>query len=177
MGNHGCVALSVPPGGLRDGQVRPRTAQLVGASDWYVVEEGRFDFVGRGEVSEADLLAVGREIPGGVFVCVRQPKPLEEVLGERRIGTRRLRLAARMRRAPAPRLRWVARGARVAVLPGGRLVFVDGEHLFKEGEKVPLPWTSPAVSLVVLRPRALYRVMREVAGRDGPKVAGTIFKP
>lgn len=142
-----------------------------------MVAAGRFDFVGRGEVSEADLRAVGAELPDGAFVCVRQPKPVEEVLGATRLGTRRLRLAASLRRRGSPRLRWVARGARVAVLPGGRVVWVDGERLFDEGEMVPLPWTSPGVSLVVVRPDAVYRVLREVVGPGGPKQAATAVDP
>ena len=167
--------MPVPPGGLVDGQRRLRTSQVVGRCDWYVIEAGRFDFVGHGEVSEADLRAVGEEIPGGAFVCVRLPRPVEEVLGESRIGTRRLRLSARLRRSGAPRLKWVARGARVAVLPGGRIVWVDGEHLFEEGERLLLPWTSPTISLVVVRPAVVYRCLRQVVGPAGPTRAASIL--
>jgi hypothetical protein len=50
-------------------------------------------------------------------------------------------------------------------------VWVDGERLFKPGEPVPLPWTSPEVSLVVVRPPALRKAMKATLGRDGPSRA------
>ncbi len=162
------------PGGLVDGQSRARCLQVVGACDWYVVEAGRFDFVGNGEVSEEDLGLVGRELADGAFVCVRQPRPIEEVLGDGKLGTRRLRFASKLRSPGRPRLRWVARGARVAVLPGRGAVWVDGEHLFEDGEEVSLPWTSPLVSLAVIRPPVLYKELRRAVGPNGPGRAFSI---
>jgi len=111
--------MILPPGGLVDGQRRGRVVQLVAAADWYLAEQGRFDFVGRGDVSEADLRAVNRELPGAVFACVWRPKPIEELLPPGRAFTsRRLAKASKAAGAVRPKLEWVAKGARIAVLPG-----------------------------------------------------------
>lgn len=166
-------AVKPAPGGLVDLQRRPRPRHVVGGAHWYVVEPGRFDFVGEGDVSEADLLAVAAELGGraAVFVCVAQPKLAEDVLGRHSWGLRRLRWADRLKKPLAPRLAWVARGARVAVLPERGPVWVDGERLFSPGELVPLPWTDPLVSLVVVRPGEVLSAMRQAVGPAGPRRA------
>ena len=154
-----------------DLQRRARTIQLAAKADWYLIKSGRFDLVGSGDVSAEDLRAVHRELGArGVFVCVAKPKPLEEVLAQK-WGTKRI---TRSSRAPAPigpKLRWVALGARVAVLPDLGTVWVDDEHLFKAGDTVPLPWTEPPVALVVVRPSTVLEAMRVVLGPNGPKRA------
>jgi hypothetical protein len=138
---------------------------------WYVVAAGRFEYVGQGDVSEADMRAVGRELREGIFVAVGQPKTAEDVLGTRAWGLRRLRWADKLRRPISPKLAWVAKGARIAVLPEMGTVWVDGERLFTPGEPVPLPWTSPEVALVVLRPSALLKAMEAILGPAGPRRA------
>ena len=40
-----------------------RALQIVGGADWYIAEKGRFDFVGRGDISEADMRAVHQSCP------------------------------------------------------------------------------------------------------------------
>jgi hypothetical protein len=162
-----------PPGGLANGQRRARAVQLVAGADWYVAEKERFDFVGRGDVSEADLRSVQRELPEAIFVCVWRPRPVEELLPPgRSLGTRRIAKAMRSAGAVRPKLQWVAKGARVAVLPGVGVRFVDGERFYVAGETVPLPWTSPRIEMVVMRSAELSRAMREVIGPDGPYRAG-----
>jgi hypothetical protein len=164
--------VTEPPGGLLDRQRRPRAIRLVGAADWYLLASGRFDLVGSGDVSEADLRAVRRDLGSkGVFVCVAKPQPLEKFLGRVPWGTRRISRSSQVRTPTRPKLRWVAEGARLAVLPEVGTVWVDGEHLFAEGEPVPLPWTEPLVELAVVRPPAIYAAMKAVVGADGPKRA------
>ncbi|MGH9292759.1 MAG: hypothetical protein ACRDZ6_08310, partial [Acidimicrobiales bacterium] len=110
--------MNLVPGGLVDSQRRLRPLQVTPATDWYVVEPGRFDYVGAGELSEADLRAVRADLPAGVFVAVRHAKAIEEVLEPTKFGSfgmRRLALAAKVRDPDHPKLGWVARGARVAV--------------------------------------------------------------
>jgi hypothetical protein len=68
-------------------------------------------------------------------------------------------------------MRWVARGARVAVLPSSGPVWVDDEHLFAAGETVPLPWTQPLVEMVVVRPKTVLAALRAVIGPGGPRRA------
>jgi hypothetical protein len=161
-----------PPGGLLDQQRRPKAIRLVGKADWYLVVAGRFDQVGSGDVSEADLRSVHRELGSqGVFVCVAKPPPLEQFLPKRPWGTRRISRAFQQATPIYPKLRWVARGARLAVLPERGTVWVDGEHLFAVGEPVPLAWTEPLVELVVVRPPTVYAAMKAVVGVKGPKRA------
>jgi hypothetical protein len=161
-----------PPGGLLDRQRRPRVIRLVGGADWYLVGPGRFDLVGSGDVSEADLRAVRRDLGGGaLFVCVAKPQPLEKFLGKVPWGTRRIARSSNANTPTRPKLRWVAEGARLAVLPELGTVWVDGEHLFTVGEPVPLPWTEPLVELAVVRPPAVYAAMKAIVGADGPKRA------
>jgi len=164
--------LTTPPGGLLDQQRRPRAWQLGGNLDWYLVSAGRFQRVGSGDVSEADLGAVHRELgDGAVFVCVAKPTPLETYLPKSRTAPRRMERSSRQNQRRQPKLRWVARGARLAVLPGLGTVWVDDEHLFKAGETVPLPWTDPPVALVVVRPATVFAAMRAVLGAKGPRRA------
>jgi hypothetical protein len=101
--------------------------------------------------------------------------PLEKILGKSTWGTRRLARSSKLTVPTHPKLAWVARGARVAVLPGLGTVWVDDEHLFKAGERVPLPWTSPAIELVVVRPAAVRLAMKAAIGHDGPKRATLPF--
>jgi len=158
-----------PPAGLLDQQRRAKPIRLAAGADWYLVERGCFDLVGSGDVSEADLRAVGRELgDSGVFVCVVKPKPIEEILGRRAWGTRRIRRAAERQVATPPKLRWVAQGARLAVLPGRGTVWVDTERLFAVDEPVPLPWTEPPVELVVVRPATVLAAMKVIVGPGGP---------
>ena len=158
-----------PPGGLSDQQHRPRPLRLGENLDWYVVSAGRFERVGSGDVSDEDLRSVARELGDtAVFVCVAKPVPLEAYLSKAQLGTRRITRSSRAKVRSSPKLRWVATGARLAVLPGRGTVWVDDEHLFKVGEAVPLPWTDPPVELVVVRPAAVYAAMRVALGRDGP---------
>ncbi len=165
--------MTPAPGGLLDGQRRPRAVQLVAGADWYVVEAGRFDLVGRGDVSEADLRAVHRELPGAIFVCVWRPRPLEDVLPPSRpFISRRIAKASKAAGTLHPKLQWVARGARVAVLPGLGVRWVDGERFYKSGDSVPLPWTNPRIEMTVMRPAELNRAMREAIGPEGPSRAG-----
>ncbi len=162
----------MPPAGLLDRQRRAKAIRLATRADWYVVTEGRFDLVGSGDVSEADLRAVGRELgDAGVFVCVVKPKPIEEILGRKTWGTRRIRRSVEDKATAPPKLRWVAQGARLAVLPGRGTVWVDNEHLFTVDEPVPLPWTDPLVELVVVRPATVLAAMKAIVGRNGPERA------
>lgn len=164
--------LTSPPGGLLDQQRRPRPLQLAGNLDWYLVSAGRFQRVGSGDVSEADLGAVHRELgAGAVFVCVAKPAPLEAYLPKSRTATKRISRSSRQSQLQQPKLRWVARGARLAVLPDLGAVWVDDEHLFKAGETVPLPWTDPPVALVVVRPATVFAAMKAVLGTKGPRRA------
>lgn len=167
--------VRAPPGGLTDGQRRPRALRLAGGVDWYLAESGRFDFVGSGDVSLEDALSVRAELgagSGAVFVCVARPRAIEDVLGgESKWGLRRLTWSRRLHAEVAPKLASVARGARLALLPGDDLVWVDGERLFRPGELVPLPWTDPPVSLRVVRPRNVLAALRRAVGPDGPRRA------
>jgi hypothetical protein len=169
--------MITPPGGMLDNQRRARVIRLVGMADWYLVTPGLFDMVGSGDVSDADLRAVYRELgEGGVFVCVGKPKPVEVVLGRRGDwGTKRITQSTRRSAPIRPKLRWVAQGARVAVLPELGPVWVDGERLFDVGERVPLPWTVPDVAMFVVRPATVLQAMRKVVGSGGPKRAGLPF--
>jgi len=160
------------PGSLLEGQRRPRATRLAGKVDWYVVARGRFELVGYGDVSDADLRSVHRELAdSGVFVCVAKPLPLETYLPKANLGTKRITRSSRLKTPTHPKLRWVAKGARLAVLPDEGTVWVDDEHLFKVGEVVPLPWTDPRVELAVVRPAKVYAVMKAVLGPNGPKRA------
>jgi hypothetical protein len=160
------------PGCLLEGQRRPKAIRLAGRVDWYLVTEGRFELVGSGDVSDADLRSVHGELGGtGVFVCVAKPVPLETYLPKANLGTKRITRSSKLKVPTYPKLRWVAKGARLAVLPDMGTVWVDGEHLFKAGEAVPLPWTEPLVELIVVRPAAVYAAMKAVLGPDRPKRA------
>jgi hypothetical protein len=164
----------LPPGGLMDGQRRGRAVQLVGGADWYIAEKGRFDFVGRGDVSEADLRAVSRERPEAVFACVWRPRPIEDLVPPGRAFAAHARRLAKVSRAVGsvrPKLAWVAKGARIAVLPGMGVRWVDGERFYPPGESVPLPWTNPPIELLTVRPSQLAQAMREAIGPDGPRRA------
>ena len=166
----------VTPGGLIDGQRRPKQLRLGAALEWYVAAAGRFERVGSGDVSEADLVAVAAELgEAAVFVCVAKPKAIESYLARPSLGTSRIGRRSRLRDRPlppvSPKPRWVARGARLAVVPGHGTVWVDDEHLFKAGERVPLPWTDPPVELVVVRPATVYAAMKAAMGPHAPKRA------
>lgn len=164
--------MILPPGGLVDGQRRGRAVQLVAGADWYIAEKGRFDFVGRGDVSEADLRAVNRERPEAVFACVWRPKPIEDLVPPgRALATRRLAKMSRAASVVRPKLGSVAKGARVAVLPGVGVRWVDGERFYPPGETVPLPWTNPPIELITMRPAQLALAMRDAIGPDGPSRA------
>jgi hypothetical protein len=164
--------VTQPPGGLVDSQRRARSLRLVDRADWYLVKKGSFELLGTGDVSEADLGSVHRELrASGVFVCVAKPPPLERYLGKQPWGVRRLSFSSRVNSPAGPKLRWVALGARLAVLPDLGAVWVDDEHLFPAGEQVPLPWTNPPVALIVVRPRTLYAAMKAMIGPGGPKRA------
>jgi hypothetical protein len=162
-----------PPGGLIDLQRRPRAIQLVGGADWYLVTPGRFDLLGSGDVSQADLRNVLRELKdAGVFVCVAKPPPIETYLRRQPwAGRRRFSWTSSLKGPVTPKLRWVAQGARLAVLPDVGMVWVDDEHLFGAGEVVPLPWTDPLVELTVVRPSTVYAAMKAMVGVNGPKRA------
>ena len=165
-------SITPPPGGLLEGQRRPRLIRLAGHVDWYVAARGRFELVGSGDVSDADLRSVHDELRDtAVFVCVARPVPLEHYLPRANVGTKRITRSSRLKVPTRPKLRWVAKGARLAVLPDQGTVWVDDEHLFKVGEVVPLPWTDPLVELVVVRPAAVYAAMKAVLGPKGPKRA------
>ena len=132
--------------------------------------------VGSGDVSlrdldavRGDLWAVGRQ--RAVFVCVARPREIEEVLGKNRFGTKRLTWSERLRSPIRPTVSSVARGARLALLPGRGLVWVDGEHLFKQGETVPLAWMEPPVELEVVRPGVVKKALRAALGPSGPQRA------
>jgi hypothetical protein len=164
--------VTEPPGGLLDQQRRPKPIRLVGKADWYVISMGRFELVGSGDVSDADLRSVHRDLGAdGVFVCVAKPPQLEQYLPKRAWGTRRISRAFQRATPLYPKLRWVARGARLAVLPEVGTVWVDGEHLFTVGEPVPLTWTDPLVELTVVRPPSVYAAMKAMVGEHGPKRA------
>ena len=136
------------------------------------MQQGRFELLGSGDVSDADLRSVHRELRDtGVFVCVAKPVPLEKYLPKANFGTRRISRSSNTALPTRPKLRWVAKGARLAVLPQAGSVWVDDEHLFKVGEVVPLPWTDPAVELVVVRPATVYAAMKSIVGAKGPKRA------
>jgi hypothetical protein len=159
-----------------DRQWRARSIQVVAKCDWYVVRKGIFDYVGKGDVSEADLRAVHRELrDSGVFVCVPKPVSLDEKLGSSRLGMRltprRIRKSEAAGARLQPKLRWVALGARVAVLPDPGPVWVDEERLFVPGEVVPLPWTEPRIEMTIVRPKTVLEAMIAVLGPDGPKRA------
>lgn len=164
--------MTQTPGGLIDSQRRARSLRLVDRADWYLVRQGSFEFLGAGDVSEADLRSVHRELGAtGVFVCVAKPPRLENYLGKQPWGVRRLSFSSNVNGPAGPKLRWVAQGARLAVLPDLGSVWVDDEHLFPAGEEVPLPWTNPPVALIVVRPRTVYAAMKAMIGPSGPKRA------
>ncbi|MHB8246042.1 MAG: hypothetical protein ACYDGN_11960 [Acidimicrobiales bacterium] len=169
--------MKPPPGGLVPGQRRPRVLRIAAGVDWYVVDRGRFALVGSGDVSLRDLKAVDAELAasgsgGAVFVCVARPKEIEEVLGPKgRLGIRRITWSQKMKTPIAPTLSAVARGARIALLPGVGPAWVDGERLFTPGETVPLPWMDPPLALPVVRPRQVLRALGEAVGHGGPKRA------
>lgn len=160
------------PAGLAHLQKRARISQLAARADWYLAVPGRFALVGIGDVSDADLRAVHRELRDkGVFVCVQKPRTVEDVIGRSTRSLRRITQSARSDAPVPPKIRWVALGARVAVLPLEGVVWVDDERLFAPGEKVPLPWTEPVVELTVVRPSAVAAAIRAVIGPGGPKRA------
>ncbi len=165
-----------PPGHLVDGQRRPRAVRLAFGTDWYLAAAGRFELVGSGDVSAADLSSVHADLGrSGVFVCVAKPAGLETRLAAPGLGTRRITASSR-RAAPArPKVAWVANGARLAVLPDVGAAWVDSEHLFHAGEIVPLPWTDPVVRLLVVRPRAIRAAIRSALGKGGPRRATVLF--
>lgn len=159
------------------GQRRPRVLRLAGPVDWYVADVGRFERLGSGDVSVRDMKAVRADLersagPDAVFVCVARPKEIEDVLGPKgRFGTRRITWSTRLKAPIAPKVAWVARGSRLALLPGRGIVWVDAERLFTAGETVPLPWTEPPVELEVVRPRAVLAALRTAVGPSGPRRA------
>ncbi len=165
-----------------DRQWRSRPVQVVAKCDWYVVKRGSFDMVGKGDVSQADLRAVYRELGDrGVFACVPKPLSLDDRLGPGWLGLRltprRIRKSEEIGAKLRPRLRWVALGSRVAVLPQQGPVWVDDEHLFEPGSKAPLPWTDPAVEMTVVRPKTVLACMKSVLGPNGPKRAALPPEP
>jgi len=171
------AAVNSPPGGLVDGQRRPRALRLAKAVDWYFVDAGRFELVGTGDVSMRDVKAVRADLKEfgssqAVFVCVARPREIEEVIGKKSLlnawTLKRITWSEHQGRTIAPKLASVARGARLALLPEQGLAWVDGEHLFKAGETVPLPWTDPPVELVVVRPRTVLAALRAAIGPAGP---------
>jgi hypothetical protein len=169
------VLVRPPPGGLVEGQRRPKVLRLVRGGDWYVADRGRFEKIGSGDLSVRDLKAVRadlRESAGAdaVFVCVARPREVEQVLTHR-WGTRRITWSTRLKKPIAPKLAWVARGARLALLPGDGIVWVDGERLFTPGETVPLPWTDPPVELKVVRPKTVRTALKTAVGPKGPRRA------
>ncbi|MHB1508384.1 MAG: hypothetical protein ACYCST_05450 [Acidimicrobiales bacterium] len=162
----------LPPGHLVDGQRRPRAARLAGATDWYLAAAGRFELVGSGDVSAADLSSVHDDLGwAGVFVCVAKPAGLESRLAAPDLGTRRITASSRRAVPARPKVAWVASGARLAVLPDVGSVWVDCEHLFRSGEIVPLPWTDPVVTLLVTRPGTIRTAIRSALGKEGPRRA------
>lgn len=169
--------MNAPPGGLTDGQRRPRALQVASGVDWYVVDTGRFDLVGSGDVSMRDVKAVRAELresasPTAMFVCVARPKEIEQVLNQKRQwGLRRITWSKELKKPIAPTVAAVARGSRLALLPEVGLVWVDGEKLFTPGETVPLPWTDPPIELLVVRPKRVLEAMRLAIGPTGPKRA------
>ncbi|MGO9198627.1 MAG: hypothetical protein ACLQK4_16055 [Acidimicrobiales bacterium] len=173
--------MNSPPGGLVDGQRRPRVLRLARAVDWYVADADRFELVGTGDVSMSDVTAVRADLAKAssahaAFVCVARPREIEDVLGRKSRwvgawGLRRITWSQSIGKPIAPKLAAVARGARLAVLPDQGLVWVDGERLFKPGETVPLPWTDPPVSLPVVRPRTVLAALRAAVGPQGPRRA------
>lgn len=162
----------LPPGHLVDGQHRPRAARLAGGTDWYLAAAGRFELVGSGDVSAADLASVHDDLGwAGVFVCVAKPAGLESRLAAPGLGTNRITASSRRGAPTRPKVAWVASGARLAVLPDVGSVWVDSEHLFHSGEIVPLPWTDPVVTLLVTRPGTIRRAIRAALGKEGPRRA------
>lgn len=167
----------LPPGGLVPEQRRPKVVRLVKGGDWYAAGPGRLDLVGSGDLSVRDLAAVGVDLersstPWTVFVCVARPKEVEDVLGPKgTFGTKRITWSRRMDYRISPKVSAIARGARIALLPDAGVVWVDGERLFRPGEAVPLPWTDPPLSLVVVRPSVVRRALDAAVGPGGPKRA------
>lgn len=142
-----------------------------------MADTGRFELVGSGDLAGDDLEDVRRQLemaPSGaaVFVCVARPREIEEVLGKNgQWGTKRITWSERVQKPLAPSRAAVARGARVAVLPREGIVWVDGERLFTVGEHVPLPWTEPLVTLLVVRPKSVRQALSRAVGQKGPRRA------
>jgi hypothetical protein len=157
------------PGGLHDSTRRPRQLRVVSNGDWYLAAAGTLAKVGFGELALADLEAVYGDLGERVFAAHPQVRPLEQYIGGSKWLLRRIRWYEGLSAPPLPTVAAVARGAQVAVMPGVGVVWVDGEHVFRDGETVPLPWTDPPVELQVVRPKAVTAVMRHVIGRGGPK--------
>jgi hypothetical protein len=166
-----------PPGGLVEGQRRPRVLRIATGVDWYVVDAGRFERIGSGDLSVRDMKAVRADLQESasskaVFVCVARPREVEDVIGrQHRWGMRRITWSTRLAKPIAPNVAAVARGARLALLPDVGLAWVDGEKIFRSGEAVPLPWTDPPVELPVVRPRQVRAVMKAAIGPKGPNRA------
>ncbi|MGH9296639.1 MAG: hypothetical protein ACRDZP_01520 [Acidimicrobiales bacterium] len=156
------------PGGLVAGQLRPKVVRLVKGADWYAIGPGRFDQVGAGDLSMKDIEAVGSDLPTSpwtAFVCVARPREVEDVLGPKNnFGLKRITWSARQKGPMAPTLAAVARGARIALLPGTGVVWVDSERLFARDDSVPLPWTDPLVSMKVVRPKVVREALRREIG-------------
>ncbi len=139
---------------------------------WFVAAPGIFDTAGTGDLSFENLQTIHADLRDRVFVSLSAPKELRRYVGtQNKWAIFRVRLN-RYERLPSqvrPKVATVAKGAQVAVLPGIGPVWVDGHRLFHEGETVPLPWTDPLVSLVVVRPRTVVKAMRKAIGPNGPK--------
>jgi len=172
------------PGGLVDGQRRPRRLQVNGGGPWFLAALGRFERVGAGDLSLTDLVAVEAELGDGVFVALPLRRSLQEYLEANRPSprshrastpamgpVRRLQRYDQLRDNVPPTVNAVARAAQVAVLPNLGAVWVDGHHLFQPGERTPLPWTEPRVELTVVRPATVRSALREAIGRGGPRRA------
>jgi hypothetical protein len=157
------------PGGLHDSTRRSRQLRVVSNGDWYLAAAGMLAKVGFGELAMADLEAVYADLGERVFVAHPQIRPLERYLGGSKWLLRRIQWYEGLSAPPLPTVAAVARGAQVAVMPAVGVVWVDGEHVFRNGETVPLPWTDPPVELLVVRPPAVTAAMRRVIGKGGPK--------
>jgi hypothetical protein len=177
--------LSVPAA-LVDGRKLARKLAVSGGGPWYLAGPGTFYRVGSGDLSYADLRAVGPELTERVLVALPRLSSLQEYLGgagkaqstrpldahRSGMGIRaRLHRYEQVRDGIPPTVNAVARAAQVAVLPDLGPVWVDSRRLFRPGEKTSLPWTEPHVELPVVRPSQVRSAMREAIGRGGPRRA------